>query len=201
MQTDREALIKLAQRDTTELSPEELSLTDKLSKVQIPRPLVMVNSSTSGIVAGSMSTWKAIEEYTAERSIEIDLAETGSIGLSSEDPVISIQLPGRTRIFFSRITAERVPSLLDDIFHQVVPDQNVIGQLYRKGQEPWKDVPSLEDIPLEDNLVGLVPLHLPDDITQSLDPPQPCGRMQVMPADQEVGVSFGGGRFRLLAQA
>ncbi len=147
MQTDREALIKLAQRDTTELSPEELSLTDKLSKVQIPRPLVMVNSSTSGIVAGSMSTWKAIEEYTAERSIEIDLAETGSIGLSSEDPVISIQLPGRTRIFFSRITAERVPSLLDDIFHQVVPDQNVIGQLYRKGQEPWKDVPSLEDIP------------------------------------------------------
>ena len=71
----------------------------------------MVNSSTSGIVAGSMKTWEAIEQYAAERSIDIDLAETGSIGLSSEDPVISVQLPGRTRIFFSRITAEKVPSL------------------------------------------------------------------------------------------
>ncbi|RLE05888.1 MAG: NADH-quinone oxidoreductase subunit F [Bacteroidetes bacterium] len=147
MQTDKEILIKLAQQNPSELSPDELGQTALLRKIQIPRPLVMVNSSTSGIVAGSMRTWEAIEQYAAERSIDIDLAETGSIGLSSEDPVISVQLPGRCRIFFSRITAEKVSCLLDDLFHREVPDQHVIGQLIREGQEPWKDVPSLEDIP------------------------------------------------------
>ena len=147
MQTDKELLIKLAQQNPSELSPVELGQAALFRKIQIAKPLVMVNSSTSGIVAGSMKTWEAIEQYAAERSLDIDLAETGSIGLSSENPVISVQLPGRTRIFFSRITAEKVPSLLDDLFHQEVPDQHVIGQLIREGQESWKDVPSLEDIP------------------------------------------------------
>lgn len=147
MQRDRELLLKLAQSNASELNPEEQGLRDKLRKIQVSRPLLMVNSSTSGIVAGSQATWKAIEQYAADRSIELDLTETGSIGLSSEDPVVSVQMPGRTRIFFSRVTAEKVPILLDDLFHQVVPDQNVIGQLLQEGQEAWEDVPALEDIP------------------------------------------------------
>lgn len=147
MQTDRDFLLKLAQVGHSELTPDEKSQADILRKIRIAKPLVMVNTSTSGIVAGSLKTWEAIEQYAAERSIEIDLAETGSIGLSSEDPVISVQMPGRTRIFFSRITSEKVPTLLDDLFHQVVPDQQVIGQLLRDDQEPWKGVPALEDIP------------------------------------------------------
>ncbi|MCK4879139.1 MAG: 4Fe-4S binding protein [Bacteroidales bacterium] len=147
MQRDRAFLLKLAQCDHSELNPDELRQVDILRKIQVPKPLVMVNSSTSGIVAGSKKTWEAIEQYAADRSIEIDLTETGSIGLSSEDPVVSVQLPGRARIFFRRITPEKVLSLLDDLFHQVVPDQNVIGQLWCEGQESWKDVPALEDIP------------------------------------------------------
>ena len=156
MQADREFLLKLAQHGPSELTPDELRQTELLRKIQITKPLVMVNSSTSGIVAGSMRTWEAIEQYAVDRSIDLDLAETGSIGLSSEDPVVSVQLPGRTRIFFSRITAEKVPSLLDDLFHQVVPEHNVIGQLQREGQESWKDVRSLDDIPyfaLQDRIV------------------------------------------------
>lgn len=140
-------MLKLAQQGPSGLDSGELGQAEQYKKIRIPRPLVMVNSSTSGIVAGSMLTWKAIEQYAADRSIEIDLAETGSIGLSSEDPVVSVQLPGRTRIFFSRISAEKVSSILDDLFHQVVPDQHVIGQLRQEGQEAWKDVPFLEEIP------------------------------------------------------
>jgi NADP-reducing hydrogenase subunit HndC len=147
MQTDKDFLLKLAQCDPSELSPEESWQGEMLRKVHISKPLIMVNSSTSGLVAGAKQTWEAIEQYTGERSIDIDLAETGSIGLSSEDPVVSVQLPGRTRIFFRRITAEKVPSLLDDLFHQVVPDRDLIGQLLREGQEAWKDVPTFEDIP------------------------------------------------------
>ena len=147
MPADNELLMKLAQFGSSGLNSSELEQAEQYRKIRIPRPLIMINSSTSGIVAGSMRTWKAVEQYAAERSLEIDLAETGSIGLSSEDPVISVQLPGRTRIFFSRITEEKVSSILDDLFHQVVPEQQVIGQLRQDGQEAWKDVPFLDEIP------------------------------------------------------
>jgi hypothetical protein len=45
------------------------------------------------------------------------------------------------------VTADKVSSILDDLFHQVVPEQLLIGQLRNKGQEPWADVPFLDEIP------------------------------------------------------
>ena len=147
MLPDKEFILKLARSAPTELSPEDQERSDLLKKVSLLRPLVMVNCSTSGVVAGAKQTWEAIENYVSDRSIDIDLAETGSIGLSSEEPVVSVQLPGRTRLFFSKVTADRVPNLLDDLFHHVVPDQKLIGQLRQSGHEPWSDLPYLDEIP------------------------------------------------------
>jgi len=147
MQSEKEFLLRLAQLDATELTSEEQGRKDLLKRSTVTRALVMVNSSTSGMVAGAGQSMEAIKQYVADRSLDIELAETGSIGLSSEEPVVSVQLPGRTRIFFRRVSADKVSSILDDLFHQVVPGQGVIGQLRHEGQEAWADVPFLDEIP------------------------------------------------------
>jgi len=147
MLSDREFLLKLAQLDPAELTPEEQARKNLFNRSTLNKPLVMVNSSTSGMVAGAGGTMDAIKQYVSERNIDIDLAETGSIGLSSEEPVVSVQLPGRTRIFFRRVTAGKVNSILDDLFHQVVPAPLLIGQLRKEGLKPWTDVPFLDEIP------------------------------------------------------
>lgn len=147
MRVDKFFLLKLAQTVPAELSTDEQELSDLLKKENLVRPLIMVNCSTSGKVAGAKQTWETIEQYVTDRSINIDLEETGSIGLSSEEPVVSVQLPGYTRLFFSKITADKVSSLLDDLFHKVVPDQSLIGQLRQKGLKSWKDIPYLDEIP------------------------------------------------------
>ena len=147
MLPDKDFLLKLAQSAPSELTPEDQEKTRLLKKESLLRPLLMVNCSTSGIVAGARQTWEAIENYVSDRSLDIDLLETGSIGLSSEEPVVSVQLPGRTRLFFSKVTADRIPNLLDDLFHHVVPDQKLIGQLRHSDHEPWSDVPYLDEIP------------------------------------------------------
>jgi NADH:ubiquinone oxidoreductase subunit F (NADH-binding) len=147
MQSEREFLLRLAQVFHSELTPEEEKKKNLLNRTILTKPLVMVNSSTSGMVAGAGQTMEAIKQYVAERSLEIELAETGSIGLSSEEPVVSVQLPGRTRIFFSKVTADKVASILDDLFHQVVPGQGIIGQQRLEGLEEWGDVPFLDEIP------------------------------------------------------
>lgn len=147
MESNRDFLLKLAQEGPAGLSLPETEERDRLKRSRLTRPLVMVNSSTSGMVAGAKHTWEAIEQYVADRSREVDLVETGSIGLSSEDPLVSVQMPGRTRLFFRKVTAEKVASLLDDIFHLVIPDQLLIGQLRDEALEPWADIPFLDEIP------------------------------------------------------
>jgi NADH:ubiquinone oxidoreductase subunit F (NADH-binding) len=147
MQMDKSFLIHLAQTPSSQLSQKELEKTEMLRKGNVTRPLVMVNCSTAGVVAGARQTWEAIESYVADRSIDIDLCETGSIGLSSAEPVVSVQMPGRSRLFFSKLTADKVSTLLDDLFHRVVPEQHVIGQLRQEGLKSWSDVPHLDEIP------------------------------------------------------
>jgi NADH:ubiquinone oxidoreductase subunit F (NADH-binding)/Pyruvate/2-oxoacid:ferredoxin oxidoreductase delta subunit len=143
----RDFLIKMAQEGLEELNVAETNQRGMLNRERVDLPLIMVNSSISGVVAGVNETLEAIDQYVNDRSLKIELCETGSIGLSSEEPVVSVQMPGRTRLFFSRVTADKVSSLLDDIFHQVIPDQLLIGQLRRLGQESWADVPFLDEIP------------------------------------------------------
>ena len=146
-QQDKDFLLRLAQFGDGEMSVEEREKVALLSRENVLRPLIMVNSSTSGVVAGAKFTWEAIEAYVRERSLDVELVNSGSIGLSSEEPVVTLQLPGRTRLFFSKITSEKVSSLLDDIFHHHIPDENLIGQLRREGQEPWPGINFLDEIP------------------------------------------------------
>jgi len=147
MHPDKEFLLKLAQGFIPEPSAEEAQSLALLSREEVTKPLVMVNSSISGVVAGAMETWEAIESYVAERSLDIELCESGSIGISSEEPVVSVQMPGKTRLFFSKVKVENVHSLLDDLIHHVIPEQMLIGQLRREGQEAWPGVPFLDEIP------------------------------------------------------
>ncbi|HER08970.1 MAG TPA: 4Fe-4S dicluster domain-containing protein [Bacteroides sp.] len=147
MDPDKELLLRLAQTDPSGLGREEREHLALLSRQVLEQPLIMVNSTTSGMVAGAGETWRAVEHYLEERNIGAEIRETGSIGLLSEEPVLSVQLPGRTRLFFRRVTADRVPALLDDIFHMVIPAELVIGQLPGNRQETWSDIRNLDNIP------------------------------------------------------
>lgn len=147
MRPDKDLLLKLAQRDRDGLNDRELEVMAFLARRTLERPLIMVNSSTPGMVAGAGGTWKAIEQYLEERGIEADLRETGSFGISSEEPVVSVQMPGRSRVFFKRVTADKVHVLLDDLFHLVIPADMLIGQMRHDGQEQWEGVRFLDEIP------------------------------------------------------
>ncbi len=64
---DRDFLLKLAQGADSDLSLEESEQNSLLNRELVLKPLVMVNSSISGVVAGSRETSEAIEHYVAER--------------------------------------------------------------------------------------------------------------------------------------
>jgi NADH-quinone oxidoreductase subunit F len=89
-----------------------------------------------------------IKEFLAQHKISASLVEVGCNGMCSYEPIVDIQLPGRARVSFSSITADKAPQLLDAMFLQKqVPTDQVLGQYRTNGAQPWDGVACLDEHP------------------------------------------------------
>ncbi|MGB9745929.1 MAG: NADH-ubiquinone oxidoreductase-F iron-sulfur binding region domain-containing protein [Bacteroidales bacterium] len=132
------------------VSPGESSVQDWIHKTlryKTDRPVIYVATGTCSITAGAMKTLAAIRSYLLERGIKALLIETGCPGFCSAEPLVDIQLPGKTRLSFREITEEKVPFLLDDVLHRIIPAENLLGQYRNPLLDPWKDIPWVEEHP------------------------------------------------------
>ncbi len=133
--------------NTGEEKPDNhIRLLSRLRRDSISRPLIMVSNNSCSLVAGSEKTRKAIAGYLDERNTDADLEITGSLGLCKAEPLVFVQLPGMSRIIFKNITADKVISLLDNIFNHIVPQDDVLAQLRNNLHTPWQDVPYLDEL-------------------------------------------------------
>ncbi len=78
-----------------------------------PRPRLTVYHDTAGIAMGSAETLAALRQ--AEAGGEFDVQIAGSIGLSYAEPLVEAAQPDGLRVLYSRVTADRVPALLDGV--------------------------------------------------------------------------------------
>jgi NADH:ubiquinone oxidoreductase subunit F (NADH-binding)/Pyruvate/2-oxoacid:ferredoxin oxidoreductase delta subunit len=138
-------LLEVVQLDKVEYTHAMESRLEYLRRDKLNRPLILVSMGTASIVAGSEASLEMIRRYTTERNINVELAETGCLGMCLAEPVISIQMPGRTRLFFSNITEDKVVSLLDDVFHKTIQQENCIAQLRHDKHEGYKDTVYLDE--------------------------------------------------------
>ncbi len=132
------------------VSPGEPSVQDWIHKTlryKTDRPVIYVATGTCSITAGAMKTLAAIRSYLLERGIKALVIETGCPGFCSAEPLVDIQLPGKTRLSFREITEEKVPFLLDDVLHRIIPAENLLGQYRNPLLDPWKDIPWVEEHP------------------------------------------------------
>lgn len=113
------------------------------------QPTIYVGAGTCGLGAGAGKTLAAVRTYLAERKVEAEVVEVGCIGMCSAEPLLDVQFPGRTRLAFEHAMAQRVPALLDAVLGGDVPAEGVLGQFRHdgEGQEPWPDVPYLDEHP------------------------------------------------------
>ena len=86
-----------------------------------------------------------IQRYANEQHVEIEVYETGSLGVLSFEPVLGIQLPEKARLFYANVNAEDVYALLEAIFSSWVQHTHLIGQWVYEGVEPWAGVPLLSE--------------------------------------------------------
>lgn len=113
----------------------------------VTHPVIFVGAGTCGLGAGAAATLKAVKKYLSDHELEAEIVEVGCIGFCTAEPLVDVQLPGRTRLTFRRVMEDQVPRLLDAVFGGKVPESLVLGQFRHPDHEIWPDVPMLDEHP------------------------------------------------------
>ena len=132
----------------SEAGPAQLeALLKTLRREDMARPAIFVGTGTCGLGAGAGKTLDALRTYLADKDIAADVIEVGCIGLCSAEPLVDVQLPGRTRISFGAVTAETVGWLLERVLAGQAPGDMVLGQFRGRDLRAWDGVPWLDEHP------------------------------------------------------
>ncbi len=84
-----------------------------LRREDVLRPAIYVGTGTCGLGAGAGKTLEAVKAYVAANGLDADVVEVGCIGLCTAEPMVDVQLPGKARVAYGKVTAERVGAILD----------------------------------------------------------------------------------------
>ncbi|MBN1154790.1 NADH-quinone oxidoreductase subunit NuoF [candidate division KSB1 bacterium] len=108
-------------------------------------PIIYIGTGTCGLGAGAGKTLTRIKTYLERNQIKATVIEVGCIGLCAEEPIVDIQMPNRTRVSFKQITEEKVDQLMDHLFNNNIPTDQVIGQFKANSNEAWNEIPFIDE--------------------------------------------------------
>ena len=125
-------------------------LVATLRRAKLAQPAIFLGTGTCGLGAGAGKTLVAVRNYLSAKGIDADVVEVGCIGLCASEPMLDIQLPGKTRVSFAGVKEDKVEALLDSAFAGKMPAEMVIGQFRAPAdsdQQVWSDVPFVDEHP------------------------------------------------------
>lgn len=129
---------------TSEESKKQLKV---LRREDVLVPVIYIGTGTCGLGAGAGKTKQTAQEYLTRHGLNATIVDVGCIGLCSSEPVLDVQLPGKKRISFEKVTYDKVEGILDRVFYNELPEHPVLGQFSRGDGKTWDGVPSVDDHP------------------------------------------------------
>ncbi len=89
---------------------------------------VVVGMATCGIAAGARPVLNAFVEEVNKRGLtNVQVTQTGCIGVCRLEPVVEIYVPGQEKVTYVKMTAEKVPTIVAQhiVNKQVVTDYTI----------------------------------------------------------------------------
>jgi NADH:ubiquinone oxidoreductase subunit F (NADH-binding)/Pyruvate/2-oxoacid:ferredoxin oxidoreductase delta subunit/(2Fe-2S) ferredoxin len=144
LQEGLHALITHQQPDS---DPTLKFLGRSLRRERVERLTIFIDRTTPTSIYNTSLIEEAVEQWSDENQQISEVIETGCLGLISAEPVIGIQVPGRARLYYGPVEPADIAGMLDAITKQVIPEENLIGQMIMTGQQPWEDIPDWKKHP------------------------------------------------------
>lgn len=90
---------------------------------------VVVGMATCGIAAGARPVLNAFVEGVADKGIgnKVMVTQTGCIGMCKYEPIVEIMEPGKDKVTYVKMTAEKAKEVIDQhlIRGQIVSDYTI----------------------------------------------------------------------------
>lgn len=90
---------------------------------------VLVGMATCGIAAGAKPVLNALTEEVAKRNLmNVQITQTGCIGICQYEPVVEVLVPGKEKVTYVKMTAEKIVRVVNDhLVNGQVVDEYTIG--------------------------------------------------------------------------
>ena len=76
---------------------------------------IVVGMATCGIAAGARPVLNAFVEEVAKRNLRnVTVAQTGCIGMCQYEPIVEVFQPGKEKVTYVKMTADKVPTVVTD---------------------------------------------------------------------------------------
>ena len=110
------------------LPPETSRKLAEIRRDKPSVPIIYVATGSAAIIAGSDATAKAAKQYLEEMGMRGEVVRTGCHGPAAFEPLFCVHLPGKNKLFFRNITEDKVEPLLNGVFHNDMPEEDLVGQ-------------------------------------------------------------------------
>jgi len=95
---------------------------------------IMVGVGTSGIASGAQQVYDALAGEIKKRKLDIILSKTGAMGMDCIEPLVDVLQPNKPRLAYSKMTAKKVPEVIDQIVKGAVDG---VKPAYRMDEEDF----------------------------------------------------------------
>lgn len=110
-------------------------------------PVIYVASGSAALIAGSARSAAAAELYLNEMNIRGLVVLTGCHGPAAFEPLVCVHLPGKNKLIFRNITEDKIEPLLNGVFHNDMPEEDLVAQTGSTGFEAWHEIPFMDELP------------------------------------------------------
>lgn len=86
---------------------------DLLTRVQTGTRII-IGMGTCGIAAGARDSMQAVLKELEAKNIEAHVETVGCVGMCAMEPLIDIEQAGKARVRYGKITADKVPRLIEE---------------------------------------------------------------------------------------
>ena len=110
------------------------------------RAWIRIGTALCGKAAGGDAVLASVQESLENRGIDALVSEVGCLGLCFAEPLLDIQMPGGSRVFYSNVRSEDVdPRLNSHLVSGAPVIEKALGYL---GEVPVDGIPNLDDHPM-----------------------------------------------------
>ncbi|KAA3613132.1 MAG: NADH-quinone oxidoreductase subunit NuoF [Calditrichaeota bacterium] len=111
----------------------------------IEKPVFYIGAGTCGLGAGADKTKKILIDYLQKNEIDADVIEVGCIGLCSAEPLVDIQIPGKTRLVYNNVTEDKIIAITEAALKGKITLENILAQHRNKNLTHWENIPFLDE--------------------------------------------------------